>query len=77
MARRIRRRLESSGVDDEQDPLHEDDPLMALLRAASVLSWVWRRAEASSRPLIDSDGGSRSMAPEDLKKDPTKTNIGA
>jgi hypothetical protein len=35
-ARRIRRRLESSGFDYEPDPLREDDPLLALLGAASM-----------------------------------------
>lgn len=65
-ARRIRRRLESSGFDNEQDPLREDDPLMALLGAASIRSRIatgaeagspWRRFGDRVDPVVDPEEG--------------------
>ena len=47
-ARRIRRRLESSGEEDGEDRLAEDDPLLALLSSASIRSRIATGAEAGA-----------------------------
>ncbi len=45
-ARRILRRLERSGVDEKDDPLAGDDPLMAMLGVASIRSRIATGPEA-------------------------------
>ena len=45
-ARRILRRLERNGADEENDPLAGDDPLMAMLGAASIRSRIATGPEA-------------------------------
>jgi hypothetical protein len=47
-ARRIRRSLESTGEEDGEDRLAEDDPLLALLSAASIRSRIATGAEAGA-----------------------------
>ena len=65
-ARRILRRLERSGVDDEEDPLAGDDPLMAMLGAASIRSRIatgpeagepWRRLGDRVEPVEEDEAG--------------------
>jgi hypothetical protein len=47
-ARRILRLLERIGVDAEDDPVAGDDPLMAMLGAASIRSRSFRRAASGT-----------------------------
>ncbi len=65
-ARRILRRLERSGVDEEDDPLAGDDPLMAMLGAASIRSRIatgseagepWRRLGDRVEPIAEDESG--------------------
>jgi hypothetical protein len=64
-ARRIRRRLESSGEEEGEDRLAEDDPLLALLSAASIRSRIatgpeagapWRRLGDRVESVSEEDG---------------------
>ena len=64
-ARRIRRLLASSGLEKAEDPLREDDPLMALLGAASIRSRIatgpeagspWRRLGDRVEPVDEAEG---------------------
>jgi hypothetical protein len=63
-ARRIRRRFESLGEEDGEDRLAEDDPLLALLSAASTRSRIatgpeagapWRRLGDRVDPVADEE----------------------
>ena len=47
-ARRIRRRLEALGVEEDEDRLAEDEPLLAMLTAASIRSRIATGPEAGS-----------------------------
>jgi hypothetical protein len=64
-ARRIRRRLESSGEEDGEDRLAEHDPLLALLSSASIRSRIatgaeagapWRRLGDRVDPVAEEEG---------------------
>ena len=65
-ARRILRRLERNGADEEDDPLAGDDPLMAMLGAASIRSRIatgpeagepWRRLGDRVEPVAEDEAG--------------------
>jgi len=65
-ARRILRRLERKGITMEEDPLSDDDPLMAMLGAASIRSRIatgpetgepWRRLGDRVEPVGEEEDG--------------------
>ncbi|MHA7836754.1 MAG: transposase [bacterium] len=65
-ARRIRRRLERSGAEMDEDPIAADDPLMAMLGAASIRSRIatgpeagepWRRLGDRVEPIGEEEDG--------------------
>ncbi len=65
-ARRIRRELERSGVETDEDPIAADDPLLAMLGAASIRSRIatgpesgepWRRLGDRVEPVGEEEGG--------------------
>ena len=65
-ARRIQRVLERDGIDGEDDSLAEDDPLMAMLGAASIRSRIatgpeagepWRRLGDRVEPALQDETG--------------------
>ena len=64
--RRILRVLERDGVDGEDDPLAADDPLVAMLGAASICSRIatgpeagqpWRRLGDRVEPVDEDEAG--------------------
>ncbi len=70
-ARRILRLLERRGVDEEVDPLNADDPLMAMLGAASIRSRIatgpeagepWRRLGDRVEPGEEDEAGVEAMS---------------
>ena len=70
-ARRILRVLERRGPDPDEDSLASDDPLLALLTAASIRSQIatgseagegWRRLGDRVEPLVSEEGGVESGA---------------
>lgn len=71
-ARRILRILERRGLDSDEDALASDDPLLALLTAASIRSRIatgpeagerWRRLGDRVEPLEDGEDGVESKSP--------------
>jgi hypothetical protein len=65
-ARRIRRQLERSGVETDEDPIAADDPLLAMLGAASIRSRIatgpesgepWRRLGDRVEPIGEEEEG--------------------
>jgi hypothetical protein len=65
-ARRIRRRLERSGAEMDEDPIEADEPLMAMLGAASIRSRIatgpeagepWRRLGDRVEPIGEEADG--------------------
>lgn len=69
--RRIQRRLERDRSDSEDDPLPRDDPLMALLGAASIRSRIatgpeagepWRRLGDRVEPSSEDEAGVEPLA---------------
>ncbi len=70
-ARRILRRLDRSGVDPDDDPLAGDDPLMAILGAASIRSRIatgpeagepWRRLGDRVETVEEDEAGVEAKA---------------
>jgi hypothetical protein len=71
-ARRVLRIVERRGLDSDEDSLASDDPLLAMLAAASIRSRIatgpeagesWRRLGDRVEPLDDGESGVESEAP--------------
>ena len=72
-ARRVMRLLERRGLEGDEDPLADDDPLLATLMAASVRSRIatgpeaglpWHRLGDRVDPMESEEGGANAEAPQ-------------
>lgn len=69
-ARRVMRLLDKRGLGNSDDPLAGDDPLLAVLMAASVRSriatgpeagWPWRRLGDQVEPIEPAEGAAPTI----------------